>query len=231
LTNGKRIFHRLYVRGPALPDVPVPTKVEPILDANMKYQMHRLRRSLEGAGRQAPGSTSQTLDQPTSAEFEAEMKKLQVLAQPCEEVTIAVLAHGGAWSGQYVKDGQVRRTVFGSVRLNKNVNDQLRSRDLGRMVKGFRDNVSVTVVMLSCYGGGFAGEFNVEESQLVQVIGNSDTCPAADVPFRDELPEEIENGVDKGAETNPDGRVTAREVKMHLMSNGWPLGRPYFAKQ
>ena len=57
-----------------------------------------------------------------------------------------------------------------------NANSYMQDTGLGPLLKNFKPNVSVTVIMDSCFGGGFAGKGNIEESRLVQVIGLYTIC-------------------------------------------------------
>jgi hypothetical protein len=213
LTNAKRVFHRIYIQG-------APRETF-ILGAIEQYswnsQLAKMQSALEGLGRQDPHSTTKTLKQPSWYELMEAFEKLQARAQPCEEVTIIVQAHGFF---DKLTDGWE-----GSVQLNSN-GDPLTSGRLAKVVKGFRPDVSVTVFMDSCEGGGFGGEGGIEQSQLVQVIGNSTFCPTIDMPGREELFEEFIDGIDNAANGSRNGRTTAREIKSHMVRNGWPIGSP-----
>jgi hypothetical protein len=213
LTNGERVFHRIYIQGE-----PRRTFIlGSIEQTSWNSQLAKMQSALEGPGRQDPRSSTKTLRQPSWYALMDEFERLQARAQPCEEVTIVIKAHGffdemnGEWEG--------------SVQLNGN-GDPLTSGRLAKVVKGFRPDVSVTVFMDSCYGGGFGGKGGIQESQLVQVIGNSTKCTSLDMPGREELFEDFINGIDNAANGGRNGRSTAREVKSHMARSGWPIGSP-----
>lgn len=205
LTNGKRVFHRLYVTGPG------EGLAAPLERINWASQMQMMKSTLEGPGRQAEGSTSRSLDKPTAAELEAEIAKLQQLAKPCEEVTLVLKGHG--WNRGLRVGEATSWAESGALTAGR----------LDTFVKGFGRDVSVTMIMDTCYGGSFGGQ--VEQSALVQVIGITTTCPSFDFPGRTELDEGIAGAIDAAAGANPDSRSTARKVKLDLAGNGWAVGR------
>jgi hypothetical protein len=225
LTNSKRVFHRLYVLG-----TPNSQKERENWLAIRDY----LKAGLEGPGRQAPQSTSKDMNEPTLAEFRSEMQRLAEIVQPCEEVTLYLGGHGGGgnthgWELPPLTPGGETKAEFFSMKktYDKNTGELIRSeyqglfdRDLGEMIKQFKPNVSVTVLVSSCWGGGFAGKGNVEESKLVKVIGLFTQCTG-------NFDVEIRKGVDGLAGKSKDGRVTAIEIKDHLLQKGWPLGEPF----
>jgi len=222
LTNGKRVFHRLYVQGRAMGFVGLKE-----LEAwSWSRQMSRIKSILEDPSRQAPASTTETLQEPSYGAFEAAMKKLQHDAKPCDEVTIYIKGHAGPLENLKTADAEggvwKGRAHFGD--------DVLVTEQLTEFVKGFGADVSVTVIMDTCYGGGFAGKGNVTETNLVQLIGVSTTCPSIDMPGREELSESIAIGVENAAGATPDGRATAREVKDYMKTKDWPLGSPFDAQ-
>jgi hypothetical protein len=226
LTNGQRVFHRLYVMGTA--------NSQQELESWLGIQ-NKLKATLEGPGRQAtPQSTSKDMSEPTVAEFRSEMQRLADVVQPCEEVTINLLGHGGGgntngWNLPALTPGGETKAEFFSLKkrydkagkLILSEYQGLFDRELGEMIKKFKPNVSVTVLLYSCWGGGFAGQGNVEESKLVKVIGLYSRC------YPDKLNNEIGRGIDDLAGKANGGRVTAIELKDHLLQKGWPLGAPF----
>jgi hypothetical protein len=83
--------------------------------------------------------------------------------------------------------------------------------------------------MHSCYGGGFAGKGNVEETRLVQLIGTYTKCTSVPGIFDSLvlLEDAIKNGIEAAAPKDATRRVTARDVKAHLLRTDWPLGQPF----
>jgi hypothetical protein len=121
------------------------------------------------------------MSEPTVAEFRSEMQRLADVVQPCEEVTINLLGHGGGgntngWNLPALTPGGETKAEFFSLKkrydkagkLILSEYQGLFDRELGEMIKKFKPNVSVTVLLYSCWGGGFAGQGNVEESKLVK---------------------------------------------------------------
>ena len=100
LTNGERVFHRLYVRGWAK---------SPDERDSWMGQLGRIKSGLEAPGRQAPGSTTRTVEEP-SVEFFGAIGQLQAKAKPCEEVTIYIEAHGGLMEERHETDKAFRKT-------------------------------------------------------------------------------------------------------------------------
>jgi hypothetical protein len=229
LTNRNRVFHRLYIsgQGSRVPGFNF------VAESAFKNQMQKVKLTLEDPNRQAPGSTSQTLETPTPDAFAKEMKKLQKVVNPCEEVTIVIFAHGSLsrsmGQSYHDKDGILHINAAGPIRASAAIGpsgESLDGPDLDNLIKGFGPGVSVTVYMNTCWGGAFGGKGNVEQSDLVQVIGASDKLPGFDVPCRAELFEDFISGIDNAADGTPNGRATAREVNSHLARSGWPMGSP-----
>ena len=226
LTNGNRVFHRLYAvtPGPWIGEI-----ISWALDKKL------LQSRLEAPGRQAPGSTTRSLQSPTVAQFKQEVKNLQALATGCSEVTIYVASHGlgGMREENRGERSEVDRALEAEMiktngeRYAENVtlgDGVLWDEELGELVRGFAPTVSVTVLMDACYGGGVAGKNQVVEFDLVQVIGPNNKCPSIGV-FGPTLSNSINEGVDKLADKN--GRVTVKDLKDQMKADGWKLGAPY----
>jgi hypothetical protein len=220
LTNSNRIFHRLYVLG--IPKTDTEEK---------EWVKHttNLRAALEGPNRQHHAySTSKTMDRPSVAEFTEEMKRLHKAALPCHEVTLFIHGHGSV-AERHLEEGDAEKT--GEKRPEYVGIDAagLYDTELGDLVRGFQPGVSVTVIMFTCYGGGFAGKGNVEESRLVQLIGTATVCTSYDTSWRAGplLSEAITKSIDDRIAKNGLTRVTARDVKGDLLRNNWPLGQPF----
>jgi hypothetical protein len=201
-------------------------------------EINKVKSALEGPNRQAPGSTSRTLDEPTPDAFAEEVKKLQKLAKPCEEVTISIHAHGNY--GKYPKNSHSEHGVvnYSSVADSTGENSSIlataaigpseetvNGRDLNELIKGFSPGVSVTVFVAACWGGAFAAEGNVELSDLVHVIGAS-TMIGIDAPCRNDLDDALVSAIENFANNTPDGRATAGEVTWHMAQGGWSMGPP-----
>jgi hypothetical protein len=223
LTNRKRVFHRLYVMG------------KPDNENERKAWWNRALAPL--MARLAVGSaggTTSLLDQPTEDDFAAAVERLQKVAHACEEVTIYLNGHGiggfdhGKGPRGNVANDEIKREAFllnqrrDPANPNLVLTDVLWDHDLGAMIKGFRPDVSITVIVSVCYGGGFAGPGNVEESQLVKVIGLYTQCWGGG-----NFEAAIGAGIESAAANNPDGRATANDVKGHMTRNNWPLGEPF----
>ena len=88
------------------------------------------------------------------------------------------------------------------------------------MVQGFKPNVSFTLIASSCYGGGFSGLQNIQEGKLVKVSASTRNAPRAG-----RLKVQSEDGMNKFAEQNPDGRAMVNDIKDYLRDQGWPLRR------
>ena len=99
LTNIKRVFHRLYIRGTPQESLLTWGFVERL---SWKSQYDKIKDTLEDDRRQAPGSSSRTFEIPTLAEVKAAIKALQLRAKPCEEVTIYIKGHGEAIKSPYM---------------------------------------------------------------------------------------------------------------------------------
>ncbi len=95
-------------------------------------------------------------------------------------------------------------------------------KDMPEVIKGFRPNVSITLIMSVCFGGGFAGPGNVEENALVKVIGLYTFCPN-DGTFD----AAIRAGIEENAQKAANERVTANDLKGYLTRQNWPLGAPF----
>jgi hypothetical protein len=224
LTNRKRVFHRLYVMGTANNK----KERKAWWDLGLAPLMGTLT-----AG--SAGGTSVLLDEPTVADFTKEIERLQKVAQVCEEVTIYLSGHGaggfdyGPDPRPNVPNDEIKREAF-AMRIRPNpakpgskLFEVLWDHDLGAMVKGFRPDVSVTVIVSVCYGGGFAGKGNVVETRLVKVIGIYGQCSSETGAFE----RAVLDGIDHAASDNSDGRATANDVKGHMTRNNWALGEPF----
>jgi hypothetical protein len=219
LTNGKRVFHRLFVLGPTNDDKE--KKISESVKSNVKS-------ALTGAGRQAPGSSEASLTEPTLDEFTAQFKELMNKAKPCEEVTVWLGGHGAGGSETGVElpkngtasDAEAKAELF-HIGKGNGADAFLSDRYLGKLVKeNLKPDVSLTFIMSTCWGGGFAGEGNVEESKLVQVIGLKGICAS---PTFDNA---LIKGLGELGGKSADKRVYAKNMKVHLAINGWDIGKP-----
>lgn len=226
ITNGKRVFHRLWVLGyPADNETGEYSKKQ--WDAFYESYVNT-RATFMGPGRQAAGSSQpQRLLLPTVSVFEKALLQTLAKAQPCEEVTLYFIGHGALRklaANNSDADGEAFNEVFQLRDGSNEGEDILSDRHLGKLIKdNLKPNVSLTLIMSSCWGGGFAGKGNVVESGLVQVIGPRLKCVGgAEVTFDGELIK----AVDTLAGRAQDGRVTAAAVEGQLSSDGWRLGEP-----
>ena len=88
---------------------------------------------------------------------------------------------------------------------DKELWEVLNGSTLGELVKGFDKDVSVSIFVDSCEGGAFGGVGNVEQTQLVQVIGASTVIPSIDFPCRRELFQDFMQAIDNAANGTPNG--------------------------
>lgn len=245
VTDPATVFHRLYVIGCGQLPVEVTSFAD---DAN------DLKSGLEGEGRQAEGSSSETLERPSFRALIEAIRQLKEKAKPGEEVTFAFIGHGGGGSEKYGVTGGADEPFDEQVWLNcgegedakdhtDDPNDVMIVTDdaLANLLRGFRAGVTLVVIMDSCWGGGFTGgSADIQEGDDTTVIGPKGECPI-DNQFspwngtrlfsywEDTLPEDI--GVGAGGEAPPadadgDGVVTAAELETWLEGRGWELGPP-----
>lgn len=221
LSNGKRIFHRLYVVGTAK------TKEE---RDKWLVVLKEVQDGFKAPNRQADGSTEKVLEEPTTAEFAQELQRLKDTVQPCEEVTLYLTAHGGGGVdyGQGTKTEGDAKAEYAVLKQKRNPetkavesNELIDDVAFGKMVQGFKPNVSFTLIASSCYGGGFSGLNNIQEGKLVKVIGLYTQCTSSGT-----FEGAIRDGMNKFAEQNPDGRAMVNDIKDYLREKGWPLGVP-----
>ena len=213
LTNSKRVFHRLYVVGIVNEEERTPWLSD----------LSNLRSTLEAPGAQAPGSTSRMLEEPSLKELVREIRRMTFLAKACEEVTLYFSGHakGGRDSG--ISTSVEDRAEYFPLKVTDSNAEILTDQDMGTLVKQFAADVSVSVIFDSCYGGGFAGKGNVEETDLVKLLGNYTTCPSLSNTFTTAIADAIVSL----APQDHDKRVTAEEIKNQLKLRHWPLGAPF----
>jgi hypothetical protein len=205
---------------------------------------------LERAGNQKEGSTSRTLEKPTKQELINTLNQMKNDAMPGDEVTFCFTGHGNGGKPRKPGDGGFespgeanddydewiwlndRSTDPPDGKANINTDEILKDDELADMLEGFRESVTIVVVMESCFGGGFTGgQDDIQESDHVAVIG----VPAGtiiDPPcilggFYETLTEAVaDGGGEREADNDGDGNVTAQELKNWLTSEGWTLGPP-----
>jgi hypothetical protein len=230
LVDGNTKFHRLYVEGP---------------ERCCGDDISELKGDLESPGNQQAGSTSQPpLNEPTKQQLQDALNQLKNTTQPGEEVTIYICAHGNGGKPRKAGDGGISdgdEPYDEWVWLNdKKVADKkanspdevLTDDELADMLEGFKECVTIVVIVDSCYGGGFTGGTDdIPEDDHHAVIGTTGTCPI-DPPgllggLISTLGEDVADGAgEKEADTNGDGKVTAEELKDWLKKRGWKLGPP-----
>lgn len=213
LTNSKRVFHRLYVVGIVNEQERTPWLSD----------LNNLRSTLEAPGAQAAGSTSRMLEEPSLKELVREIRRMTLLAKACEEVTLYFSGHakGGRDSG--ISTSVENHSEYFPLKVTDSNAEILTDQHMGTLVKQFAANVSVSVIFDSCYGGGFAGKGNVEETDLVKLLGNYTTCPSLSNTFTTAIADAIVSL----APGDRDKRVTAEEIKNQLKLRHWPLGAPF----
>lgn len=246
VVDGDTRFHRVYVTGPG---------EKHFLwheENGFKDDRDELKNDLEKAGNQAAGSTSQTLDKPTQQKLKETLNALKGTAQPGEEVTLCFIAHGNGGKPRKPGDGGIDNPGEGNdpydewIWLNDKNGNKKANRDpyypgndeiltddeLAAMLQGFKESVTIVIIMDSCFGGGFTnGATDIQESDHVAVIGTPGKCPV-DPPgifggFRSTLTEDVaDGGGEKEADKNEDCKVTAAELKEWLEEESWTLGPP-----
>ncbi|GGD04434.1 caspase family protein [Aquisalinus flavus] len=222
-----RVFHRLYIIGAG-------TSGE--IDA-WEDDLGEIQQALETAANQADGSTSTTLNQPTKDGLRIALERLKRVAQPGDEVTIYYSGHGygGKQYGSFDGLPRTRDELYdeeiwindddGSGEMDQG-SETLMDDDFAVMMKGFRDDVSISVLMDSCYGGGFTGtDKDLPMTDLVRLIGPYTQCPT-DGPFTTTLTEDMVNAINDDA-IRKDGIVTTQEVLNYLNVQEWYMGAPF----
>lgn len=213
LTNSKRVFHRLYVVGIVNEEERAPWMSD----------LSTLRGTLEAPGAQAPGSTSRMLEEPSLEALVREIRRMAYLAKACEEVTLYFSGHakGGLKSG--ISTTVETHAEYFPLKVTDGNAEILTDQDMGTLIKRFAADVSISVIFDACYGGGFAGKGNVEETALVRLLGNYTTCPSLTNTFSTA----INDAIISLAPQDRDKRVTAEELKNQLKLRHWPLGAPF----
>ena len=223
LSNSKRVFHRLYVIGTTKTTAERDKWLVVVKDVQDGFKAPNRQK-------EAAGSTEKVLEEPTTAEFAQELQRLKDTVQPCEEVTLYLTAHGGGgvdYGGGAKVPGDAR-AEYAVLKQRRNpktkeleANELIDDVAFGKMVQGFKPNVSFTLIASSCYGGGFSGLNNIQEGKLVKVIGLYTQCTSSGT-----FEGAIKDGMNKFAEQNPDGRAMVNDIKEYLREQGWPLGEP-----
>lgn len=213
LTNSKRVFHRLYVVGIVNEEERPPWLAD----------LNTLRSTLEAPGAQAPGSTSRMLEEPSLKALVREIRSMAYLAKACEEVTLYFSGHARGGQGSGISTSVEDHAEYFPLKVTDGNAEILTDQDMGTLVKRFAPDVSVSVIFDACYGGGFAGKGNVEETALVQLLGNFTTCPSLSNTFS----LAINDAIVSLAPGDRDKRVTAEELKNQLKLRHWPLGAPF----
>ena len=213
LTNSKRVFHRLYVVGIVNEEERPPWMSD----------VRALRSTLEAPGAQAPGSTSRMLEEPSLEALVREIRTMAHLAKACEEVTLHFSGHAKGGQGNGISTSVEAHSEYFPLKVTDSSSEILTDQHIGTLVKGFAADVSVSLIFDACYGGGFAGKGNVEETDLVQLLGNYTTCPSLSNTFS----LAINDAIISLAPQDRDKRVTAKELKNQLTLRHWPLGAPF----
>ena len=213
LTNSKRVFHRLYVVGIVNEQERTPWLSD----------LNNLRSTLEAPGAQAPGSTSRMLEEPSLKDLVREIRSMAFRAKACEEVTLYFSGHAKGGQASGISTSVEDHAEYFPLKVTDGNAEILTDQDMGTLVKRFAADVSVSVIFDACYGGGFAGNGNVEETKLVQLLGNFTTCPSLSNTFSTA----INDAIISLAPQDRDKRVTAEELKNQLKLRHWPLGAPF----
>lgn len=192
VTDGNTKFHRVYVTCPGKKHILWHE------DSSFKDDRDELKDDLENAGNQKEGSTSHDLEKPTQQELKEILDELKETAQPGDEVTLSFIAHGNGGQPRKPGDGGIDDPGESNdpydewIWLNDKNGDKKANRDpqnpendevltddeLADMLEGFRESVTIVVIMDSCFGGGFTnGADDIQESDHIAVIGTEGKCP------------------------------------------------------
>ncbi len=215
LVDPDTVFHRLYIIG---------SLEEGVLRDTMTTDLSNLQQCLEGADAQADDSTTTTLVTPRREELRQTLEQMQERAAPGNEVTLSYAGHGGGgpfWGGRDVDDEDDEEF---DEHLNINDHQSVRDDKLAEWLSGFDPGVSITLVLNSCFGGGFTGGgTDVQESNSVNVIGVGNTCPGTGRT----LLKDVTRGCEGEADYDEDGILTAEELESFLRADGWDIRAPY----
>lgn len=179
-------------------------------DESLDGDLTELKGKLEQRKNQKSGSDSKIFWTPTKQQIQDFLDGEKRSKQPGEELTFFFAGHGNV----------------DTIRLN--ATESMSAQELAAALRGFRQSVTVVVILDSCYGGSFADD--IGETDHVTVIGPSTICHFdADGIFDgvyETLTEAVANGGGgREADQNNDGIVTAEELKRRLEGK-WTLGQP-----
>ena len=178
----------------------------------------------EGTGSQAAGSTSTTLSNPkkfTQSVWNA-LKEIRRKAKPGDELTFYYRGHGGGGP----KYGSRDQKGEDSEKYDEHIDGKILDDQLAAWLGKFDPGVSITLLLDTCFGGGFAGGGDdVKEGSSVQVIGVGNTCPSTGSTLTDESVGGCKGDAD--LDGDGDGIVSALELKEYLRSKGWDVRAPY----
>ncbi|MDJ0942591.1 MAG: hypothetical protein QNJ30_03965 [Kiloniellales bacterium] len=197
VADGNTPFHRIYIVGSG-------DSAEE--DSALTEDLNALRADLEQSqNHKSLNSTS--LVRPPLFLVEGAINGAKASALPGDAVTIYLSGRGNV----------------DSFRLTNGV--EISATDLADLLDGFEPGVLRTIILDSCFGGSFADDLG--GSAEVAVIGTSTTCPF-NAPFDDfvqTFSEDIAELAGEGAaDSEPDGVVTATELRNGLIGRGWKLG-------
>jgi len=224
VTDKNTVFHRLYIIGKKNDDESQAIKDEWVKETNA------LRNVLETDKAQASGSTSTTLNEPKSGKILLTIVKLAKRAKPGEEIFIYYTGHGGGGAGSGEQDSDPATDELFDETINADGKKAFKDDGLRVALKKIKKNVSVTVFLDSCYGGGFTGgKDDFKEGRLYKVIGTRNECYS---DGEDEtvttFTEALIEAVNGAGDYNGDGSLTADEAKRYLRGHkaGFLLGPP-----
>ena len=225
VTNKNTVFHRLYIIGKKNDNEAKSVKEKWVKDTAA------LKKVLETDKAQASGSTSTTLDEPKSGKILLTIVKLAKRAKPGEEIFIYYTGHGGGGAGSGEQDSDPATDELFDETINADGVKGFKDDGLRIALKKIKKNVSVTVFLDSCYGGGFTGgKDDFKEGRLYKVIGTRNECYSDDGQD-DEITtftEALIEAVNGAGDYNGDGSLTADEAKRYLgmHAEGFLLGPP-----
>jgi hypothetical protein len=184
---------------------------------------NELKEALETDENQADGSTkNEVLVEPKLLDLIKALNKLKDEAEPGDEVTFYFGGHGNYKTDPNDPDWFEIKLILGhDVELTK--------ADLENLLKGFKEDVTLVVVLDACYGGWFADK--IDALPNTKLIGPQDICPC-DPPFLfgglvTTVSEVLVTQVgDRLADENEDEIVTADEAIEGLEKKGYPTGKP-----
>ena len=213
VTNKNTVFHRLYIIG----------KEEPTIKDRWVEDLNDLKAVLETDQAQASGSTSNTLDEPSVSDLVLGIGEVVNKAKSGEEIFIYYTGHGRGGPIDGDKDKNPEQDELYDELIEADGETSFTDDDMAFQLKKVKKNVSVTLFLDTCYGGGFTGgKDDFQEGPLYKVIGTKNKCPT-DKSWdwvHKTFTEALTDAVGGAGDYDGDGSLTADEAKKYL-GTGW----------